>query len=340
MMKLSDREWKEFDLEDDIFQLSSSINSTDYSKLNKIGENIHPFVTRTQNNNGLTSFIPSQDKPLNTSNVITIGLDTQTVFYQPKAFYTGQNVQIFRCNKFNKYIALFIKPLLIKQLENLNWGGNGATLGRLRKKKILLPINSNDQPDYDFMEQYIKEKYFKLKSQIKEKQKHEITDWRELDEVEWEVFEMENIFEFKQGKSKGLNHLKIGGTIPYLGAKYNNNGVLAFVDSTNNLISKGNCISFIRNGEGSMGYSIYKKEDHIATSDITNGYNNHLNKYNGQFISTMSNLVRGKYNFGYKRSLTRLKKEQIKLPSINNQPDYDFMEQYMKRKENKILDRL
>ena len=320
--------------------MSSSINSTDYSKLNKIGENIHPFVTRTQNNNGLTSFIPSQDKPLNTSNVITIGLDTQTVFYQPKAFYTGQNVQIFRCNKFNKYIALFIKPLLIKQLENLNWGGNGATLGRLRKKKILLPINSNDQPDYDFMEQYIKEKYFKLKSQIKEKQKHEITDWRELDEVEWEVFEMENIFEFKQGKSKGLNHLKIGGTIPYLGAKYNNNGVLAFVDSTNNLISKGNCISFIRNGEGSMGYSIYKKEDHIATSDITNGYNNHLNKYNGQFISTMSNLVRGKYNFGYKRSLTRLKKEQIKLPSINNQPDYDFMEQYMKRKENKILDRL
>ena len=58
------------------------------------------------------------------------------------------------------------------------------------------------------MEQYIKEKYFNLKSQIKEKQKHEITDYRELNQVEWKVFEMDNIFRFVQGKSKGLNHLK------------------------------------------------------------------------------------------------------------------------------------
>ena len=38
------------------------------------------------------------------------------------------------------------------------------------------------------MERYIKEKYFNLKSHIKEKQKHKISDWRELDEVEWLPF--------------------------------------------------------------------------------------------------------------------------------------------------------
>lgn len=43
-----------------------------------------------------------------------------------------------------------------------------------------------------------------------------------------------------------------------------------------NLVQKGNCIAFIRNGEGSMGYSVYKVEDFIATSDMTLGYNEHL----------------------------------------------------------------
>ena len=30
---------------------------------------------------------------MDNGNVITIGLDTQTVFYQPTSFYTGQNIQ-------------------------------------------------------------------------------------------------------------------------------------------------------------------------------------------------------------------------------------------------------
>lgn len=340
MMKLSDREWRPFQLDEEKFILHTSINSTDYSKINKVGDSIYPFITRTQNNNGIAYFVPKQSKSMNPSNVISIGLDTQTVFYQPCEFYTGQNIQIFKLRRFNKYIALFIIPLLEKQLENLNWGGNGATLGRLRKKKIILPVDKQNEPDYKFMENYIKEKYVNLKSKIKEKQKHEIYDLRELEEVKWNIYELDEIFDFKQGKSKGLNHLKIGGNVPYLGAKYTNNGVLNFVEKKDDLISEGNCISFIRNGEGSMGYSIYKKEKHIATSDITNGYNPNLNLYVGNFISTVSNLARGKYNFGYKRSLTRLRKEKIKLPTISSELDYDFMEQYMKRKENEVLDRL
>ena len=51
----------------------------------------------------------------------------------------------------------------------------------------MLP-SKNNSPDYEFMERYIKEKYFNLKSHIKEKQKHKISDWRELDEVEWLPF--------------------------------------------------------------------------------------------------------------------------------------------------------
>ncbi|MDE6493377.1 MAG: DUF1579 domain-containing protein, partial [Bacteroidales bacterium] len=137
------------------------------------------------------------------------------------------------------------------------------------------------------------------------------------------------------GKSKGLNHIeKSDNGISYLGATNQSNGVLCFVNRDERTIQKGNCIAFICNGEGSMGYSVYKVEDFIATSDITLGYNNHLNRYTGTFITTIADRVRGKYNFGYKRRANRLSKEIITLPvNSNGSPYWEYMENYMRNIE-------
>ena len=84
-----------------------------------------------------------------------------------------------------------------------------------------------------------------------------------------------------------------------------------------------------------MGYSVYKAEDFIATSDMTLGYNKRLNRYTGTFITTIADRVRGKYNFGYKRSATRLSKEIITLPiDSNGMPDWTYMENFMRNIEN------
>ena len=141
------------------------------------------------------------------------------------------------------------------------------------------------------------------------------------------------------GKSKGLNHLEKDDLgISYLGATNLNNGVLCFVKPVDNLIQKGNCIAFIRNGEGSMGYSVYKAEDFIATSDMTLAYSEHINKYTGMFITTIADRVRGKYNFGYKRSATRLAKEVLSLPVTDSgEPDWQLMENYMRNMERKMV---
>lgn len=155
--------------------------------------------------------------------------------------------------------------------------------------------------------------------------------------VKWKNFLIRDIFQtLVPGKSKGLNHIqKSENGISYLGASNQNNGVLCFVNRIDSLIQKGNCIAFIRNGEGSMGYSVYKAEDFIATSDMTLGYNRHLNRYTGTFITTIADRVRGKYNFGYKRSATRLTKEIISLPVDNNGfPDWEYMEIYMRNVES------
>ena len=124
-----------------------------------------------------------------------------------------------------------------------------------------------------------------------------------------------DLFTLIPGKGRGANHLEPDTEgISYLGATNRNNAVLDFVKPEEGLVQKGNCIAFIRNGEGSMGYAVYKAEDFIATSDITLGYAPFLNRYTGTFITTAADQVRGKYSYNYKRSDTRLKKEMIQLP--------------------------
>lgn len=47
-----------------------------------------------------------------------------------------------------------------------------------------------------------------------------------------------------------------------------------------------------------------------------------------------------KYAYGYKFNGQRMKRQIIKLPSSSENPDFEFMEQYMKRIENRVIDTL
>lgn len=353
-MDLKNIDWKEFVFED-VFKISSTNSGIDKNKLiNRSGR--FPYITRTDKNNGIDFFIGTQNENVKvcTGNVLIIGLDTQTVFYQPHSFYTGQNIQILSNQNLNYFISLFLIPLIKKQIDKFSWGSNGATLTRLRRSKILLPVNADNQPDYTFMEQYMQlahqrktTKYLDYIS-ILISHKKNFKAVEPLKQKQWSEFEVGKLFTIIQGKSKGLNHLeKREKGLNYLGATKSNNGVLAFVQAEGNedMVQQGNCIAFIRNGEGSMGYAVYKAESFIATSDISVGYSANLNREIGLFITTISNKIRGKYNFGYKRSETRLKKEKLQLP-INDlgEPDYEYMENYIRKIEfeklNKYITRL
>lgn len=274
-------------------------------------------------------------------NVITIGLDTQTVFYQPTSFYTGQNIQIIRHSQLDRHNALFLIVAIKKLVEKFSWGSYGATLTRLRKSRIYLPATATGEIDFAFMSAFMKDVECNiLNSTLKIFKDRIIVNKSKFGGVNWKNFLMRDVFPtLIQGKSKGLNHIqKTDNGISYLGATNQNNGVLCFVNSIDGLIQKGNCIAFIRNGEGSMGYSVYKAENFIATSDMTLGYNKHLNRYTGTFITTIADRVRGKYNFGYKRSATRLSKEIISLPVDNDgDPDWEYMETNMRNIESKQI---
>ena len=148
-------------------------------------------------------------------------------FIPHKNVYIGYNVSL------NKYIGLFIATMYNKQKFIYNYG-YGLNQLRVKRRKILLP-SKNNSPDYEFMERYIKEKYFNLKSHIKEKQKHKISDWRELDEVEWLPFSTSEVFNTIQRGKRLTKSNQIKGLTPYISSSGINNGLDNFISNSEKL---------------------------------------------------------------------------------------------------------
>ena len=341
-MSLKNREWKEFFL-NDIFskiQRGKRLKRGDHKKGNM------PYVSSSAKYNGVDNYVGNTKKVCMFSNCLSLANSGSvgSCFYQPFEFVASDHITKLENEEFNKYILQFLSTIISRLGEKYSFNRE-INDTRAKREKILLPITSKGEPDYSFMEAYIREKERKKIKTYKNYISKRIRKLENTEKVvllaekEWKEFEIGKIFTLIQGKSKGLNHLiKIHTGINYLGATNLNNGVLCQVKKEPTLIQQGNAIAFIRNGEGSMGYSVYKLEDFIATSDISVGYNSKLNRYVGTFITTVADKVRGKYNFGYKRSGKRLAKEKILLPvNGKKEPDYKFMENYMKKLE---LDKL
>ena len=339
-MNLNERNWKEFFIAGDngIFYISATSSGIDKNKLNMDDGNV-PYITRSNEMNGMNLFITDEQHSkwkMDKGNVITIGLDTQTVFYQPHKFYTGQNIQVLKHEKIDKDIAMFIISMLKVQMKKFNWGGNGATLGRLCRTKMMLPINEQGEPDFEFMKQYIKniEKGKEQKYTIYCRQKLEelgnIIPLKSLTEIEWKPYRINKIAKVDSGRDI-YDAERVEGDTPYITAGVQYNGIGYFVGNENKTITK-NAISVSRNGAG-VGSSFYHEYPALYSNDcrkvVLNEYN--TNKFVSLFISNQIMIQRKNYNYSRKMGTERLKKQKIMLPSVTEkEPDYKYMEQYIK----------
>ena len=74
-------------------------------------------------------------------------------------------------NTLNKYIYLFLSSMLSRLNEKYSFNRE-INDTRLSKEKILLPTRSDDSPDYEYMEQYMKYlEYQKLKEYLEYKKR-------------------------------------------------------------------------------------------------------------------------------------------------------------------------
>lgn len=156
-INLSINKWQEFkigDLFDEIYKAKAYVKS-ELDVTNN--DNCIPFVSRTDINNGCDAFINDDinEYQYEKGNALIIGDTTATIYYQEYDFICGDHIVVLRAKWLNKYVAIFIKSIIEKERYKYSYG-RAFKMDLIKNTIIKLPVNKNGNPDYTFMEKYIK----------------------------------------------------------------------------------------------------------------------------------------------------------------------------------------
>ena len=316
-MKINTENWKEFKI-GDLFEIERG----KISNLNDIEKGKCPIVSAYGENQGVAFFGNVRPEYSNCITASFNGSKTGYFSYHEYEFNANSDCGILLSKfRMNKYLGLFLCVILNRMAVKYQYGRK-LTIDRLKHETIILPYKENDI-DFNYIENFIKS----LKS------KHIVTknknNNKQFDVNHWQEYRIEDIFKLEKCKCGNAGELTDGNDLFYIGAKKSNNGVMKSVENDKKLVTKGNCIVFICDGQGSVGYSNYMEKDFIGSTTLTAAYNNNLNKYNALFIVSVLDKERYKYSYGRKYG-PHLKKAIIKLPTKNNKPDWEYMENYIK----------
>ncbi|WP_276778182.1 restriction endonuclease subunit S [Fannyhessea vaginae] len=119
----------------------------------------YPYFTRTENNNGIYGYVRYYDDDhLIPGNSLAVGMISMQFHYMHHDFYAGQFTKtlIPRFGEFNENLAMYFIAILNNHSEYYQ-----SYLVRHFKEKISetvveLPAASNGEPDFDYMERYIR----------------------------------------------------------------------------------------------------------------------------------------------------------------------------------------
>lgn len=144
--------WGKFFIED----ISEIVSGKDIYERERI-KGLIPYITATSNQNGIGYFVGNSNATLESEclSVNRNGSVGYCFYHSYKALY-GNDTRKLRPKVKNKYVSLFISMCITNQREKYGYGYKMGT-GRLKRQSILLPINDVGLPDWEFMEQYMRD---------------------------------------------------------------------------------------------------------------------------------------------------------------------------------------
>lgn len=336
MKSLNELQWKEFEI-GDFFKVYTGGDLI----INTVKEGHIPVVSHSMLNNGIATFSEKiLGRKLFNSNT-TISLADRGNFYafvQHTDFYIGTRVKALEATfkNCNKTILKFICPLINAQAVRFSYGNNCC--GKTDSLKIILPINHDEIPDWQFMEGYIKNKEQELKQKYRNNIVIRLKNLKKFtnEEKKWREFEIRKIFSINPGKRLTKADMK-EGQMPFVGATDSNNGITEYVSNTNSSLDK-NVLGV--NYNGSVGETFYHPYHCIFSDDVKRFSLKEIegNKYLYLYFKAVILKQKCKYEYGYKFNEKRMQKQKILLPiNKKGEPDYEYMENYMKYLEQQKL---
>jgi len=287
--------------------------------MNKMTLNNKPgiaFVSRSAKNNGISAFVKKYNNidPL-PAGMITVALGGAILasFVQDIPFYTAQNIAVL-----NPRVTLTRREKLFYCLcitkNKFRYSAFGREANRTFKD-ILVPkeipkwVYETKIPKFNFTKKLIDEKPLKLRP------------------AAWKKFRISDLFELQNGK--GLFKVDKNGTIPIVTSTIENNGIIGLTSTTKGK-SNGPAITISIRGGGNA--FLQEKTFIPSLNALVLKPKFELTKHIGLFLCVILNMDCFKFSYGRIRTLGRVKSSNIKLPvTLKGRPDWQFMEEYMKR---------
>lgn len=336
-LSLKDREWKEFFIED----IVDIVSGKDIYEAERIKGTV-PYVTATAQNNGVGYYVGNDNETLE-SGCISVNRNGSVgySFYHPYLALFSNDCRKLRLKKKNRYLGLFISSQITAQKGKYGYGYKMGT-GRIKRQKIMLPSNGKGEPDYSFMEQYMREQEVKKKNTYKSyiaKRAEELKDIKTVEPLstkKWKDFFMEDVFNIKSGSRLTKASMNKGKT-PFIGATDSNNGITEYISNTNKSLDS-NVLGV--NYNGSVVENFYHPYKALFSDDVKRlslklceG-----NKYIYLFMKSAILKQKIKYQYAYKFNGGRMARQKIMLPvNAKGDPDYEYMANFMMALEKRKI---
>ena len=337
-MKLNDREWGIFFI-GDLFSVNRppARNKDDY----EVGD--VPFVASGSVNNGVMKCCkPLENENLDEAGCITVSPVDGSAFYQPYSFLgrggAGSSILMLYADNINLYSGQFIAKMISNTCACKYTYGHMGNKDGIKRERIMLPVDGNNNPDYKFMEYYVKELMARKREQYLAYCKEQLKIFGggynliPLADKKWKPFFIggkNGLFEIYSGKRLTASNMNDGGC-PFIGATDSNNGITNWVSNKNETYDS-NVLGV--NYNGSVVENFYHPYYCIFSDDVKRL---HLRNYEDNpfvllFFSRLILMQKAKYTYGYKFNGARMNSQKILVPiTSGGNPDYDYMEKYSK----------
>ncbi|NVF11462.1 restriction endonuclease subunit S [Anaerococcus sp. AGMB00486] len=342
-LSLNDVEWGEFKIKD-IFEvyLSKGDNKADLLDCGNI-----PLISSGFNSNGITKFINRGDgiSEIIPKNTITVDMFGKA-FYQDFDYYAVSHGRINILSplyNLNKNHLLFCINSIDNATKNIFSYNRMCSSSRLSKLKILLPVCNKGNPNWQFMEDYIKQEQKDIAQKVidyyEQKMLETSFDLVGLEDVEWKEFNFNDVFRKIQRGKRLKKDDHIDGNTPYISSTSLNNGLDGFIGNYENLRKFNNNITLANSG--SVGSCFYHEYEYIASDHVTSLTLDKADKYIYLFMATIVKRLEEKYSFNREINDKRIKNEKFILPTDKNgEPNWAYMSKFMQKIEAENLQKV
>ena len=280
-----------------------------------------PMITTTADNNGISYYVDSD--PLFSGDALTVASDGSvgSTFYQDKDFSAGNIVVVLEPKKSTKQnwsprSAQFLATC-IKRYALIKYGwANKYSVNRVRNTKLPLPVDSNGDPNWQYMDTYIAKLTALAHKNVSSLKKAKAKPAK-LNIDQWGEFKVSDIYEhIEHPVARSKKHYE-SGNIPFIASGAVNNGIDCYLAPKNKQdIDKGNCLT-ISPVDGSC---FYQPNDFLGRGGGGSAIsilrtNKSLSQATHVFLaSIISHTLKEQYSFGNMGNTQKIKDTIIKLP--------------------------